>query len=79
MPYNFKILKDIRTKMHQLAKLTKKVGELDNEISEYFVSLGFNEENLRCGNGNSLEELLYGNDITDEFGKHIEKVVNEQK
>lgn len=77
MPY--KVPKNIRTKMHQLAKLTKKVGELDNEISEYFVSLGFDEENLRCGNGNSLEELLYGNDVTDEFCKHIEKILNEQK
>lgn len=62
----------IKEKMHKLAKLSKEAKELDNEISEWFHSKGFNEDALRCGNGTSLEELLYGNDVTDEFCKRIE-------
>lgn len=72
----FTIPEHIKSKMHRLAKLSKKASELDSEISEYFISLGFDEESLRCGNGNSLEELMYGNDVTDEFCTYIENAVN---
>ena len=71
----FTIPKHMKSKMHRLAKLSQKVSELDNEISEYFISLGFDEESLRCGSGNSLEELIYGNDVTDEFCAYIENTM----
>lgn len=62
----------IKDKMHKLAKLSKEASELEDEISEWFCSKGFNEDALRCGDGASLEELNYGNDVTDEFCKRIE-------
>ncbi len=62
----------IKRKMHKLAKLSKEATELHNEISEWFCSKGFDEEALRCGNGESLDELIYGYDVTDEFCKRIE-------
>ena len=74
---SFKVPRHIKNKMHKLAKLALKSGELDNEISEYFIALGFNEESLRSGSGNSLEELLYGNDITDIFCENIERSIDE--
>lgn len=62
----------IKEKMHKLAKLSQQAEELENEISEWFCAKGFDEDALRCGNGASLEELIYGNDVTDEFCTRIE-------
>lgn len=53
--------------MHKIAELSKKIRELSGEVDQYFIDKGFDIEELRCGNGRSLEELDYGNDITDEF------------
>ena len=58
--------------MHKIAEISGKVKELSSEVDQYFIDRGFNIEELRCGNGKSLEELEYGNDITDEFCKHAE-------
>ena len=70
-----KVSKDIQNKMRRVVKLHKEADNLMQEIDEYFESKllsseKFNNEGLsvaRCGNGISLEELEYGNDITDEF------------
>lgn len=53
--------------MHELASLTAQAGVLDREINEYFEEKGYDIDALRCGNGTSLDELNYGNDITDIF------------
>lgn len=58
--------------MHKIAELSRKVKELSNEIDQYFINKGFDIEELRCGNGRSLEELEDGNDITDIFCKDAE-------
>lgn len=67
-----KVPKDIRSKMHLLADLSKTCSKLSCEINDYFESLGYNLENLRCGNGESLDELEYGNGVTDIIIEDIE-------
>lgn len=64
--------KEIKRKMHKIAELSNKVKELSSEVDQYFINNGFDIEKLRCGNGRSLEELEYGNNITDEFCENIE-------
>lgn len=53
--------------MHKIAELSREIKELSSEVDQYFIDKGFDIEELRCGNGRSLEELEYGNDITDAF------------
>lgn len=67
-----KVSKEIQNKMHKLAKLTYEAGMLDREINDYFDLHGFDVDDLRRGDGDSLEELNYGNDITEQFCKDIE-------
>lgn len=51
------------------AKAARTMGEID----EYLESRGVSPEVYRAGNGISLEELEYGNDITDEFVRWAEE------
>ncbi len=67
-----KVSKEIQNKMHKIAEYVNKSKKLSKEVDQYFIDKGFDIEELRCGNGKSLEELEYGNDITDEFCKHAE-------
>lgn len=62
-----KVSKKIQNKMHKLAKLTAQASLLDREINEYFESRGYDIDKLRAGDGTTLDELNYGNDITDNF------------
>lgn len=62
-----KVSKEIQNKMHRLAKLTAKASDLDREINNYFEEHGYDIDMLRSGDGESLDELNYGNDVTDEF------------
>lgn len=66
------IPKHIREKMHKVAELHHKAAELSRAIDEWFIKNGFDIEELRCGDGSSLEELDYGNDVTDVFCGRIE-------
>ena len=69
-----KVSNEIRSKMHLLADLSKTCSKLSCEINDYFESLGYDLEDLRCGNGESLDELEYGNDVKDiENGKYDRK------
>ena len=67
-----KVPEYVRRKMHRLADLQSKATVLSREIDDWFMKNGFDIEELRCGDGCSLEELDYGNDITDEFCDRIE-------
>ena len=67
-----RISKGIQNKMHRLARLTAKAGELDREINDYFENAGFDIDKLRLGDGTTLDELNYGNDITDKFVEDME-------
>ena len=57
--------------MHKWAKLTLQSAILDREINNYFESKGFDIDELRSGDGTTLDELNYGNDITDQFVEDI--------
>lgn len=66
-----KVPEYIRYKMHRVAKLHAEAGRLMNHVEAWFAAQGFDSELLRCGDGFSLEELDYGNDVTDEFCERI--------
>lgn len=68
------IPKHIQVKMHTAAKKFKEAHALMEEIDEWIdkhVESELREagetEPWRSGNGVSLEELEYGNDVTDQF------------
>lgn len=67
-----KVLKTIQNKMHRLAKLTAQASELAGEINAYFEDNGYDIDELRSGDGETLDELDYGNDITDVFCTKME-------
>lgn len=67
-----KIPNHIKQKMHRLARLQATANELSRELDSWLEKQGFDIEKLRCGNGISLEELNYGNDVTDELCDWIE-------
>ena len=64
--------KYIQRKMHRAAKLHAEAAKLTKQVDEWFESRGYAPENLRCGDGLSLDELDYGNDVTDFFCERIE-------
>lgn len=61
--------KYIKIKMHRIATLQKQSTALSQEVDNWFITHGFNIEELRCGDGQSLEEPDYGNDATEGFCK----------
>lgn len=67
-----KVPEYIRQKMHRAAKLHAEASRLTRQIDKWFESRGYTPESLRCGDGFSLEELDYGNDVTDIFVERIE-------
>lgn len=67
-----KVPEYIRRKMHRAAKLHAEASKLTSQVDAWFESRGYTPENLRCGDGLSLEELDYGNDVTDVFCDRVE-------
>lgn len=67
-----KVPEYIRSKMHRSAKLHAEASKLTRQVDEWFESRGYAAEDLRCGDGFSLEELDYGNDVTDILCDRIE-------
>lgn len=67
-----KVPKRIKNKMRRLARLHQQVGALENEVTNFFVELGYPEDFLRSGIGITLDELQDGVDITDKFCAWIE-------
>ena len=66
------IPKHIREKMHRIADLHSKASDLSAKVDNWFIDHGFDIEELRDGSGISLEELDYGNDVTDAFCRRVE-------
>lgn len=58
--------------MHKLAQLTSQAAVLDKEINDYFESKGYDIDKLRSGDGTTLDELNYGNDVTEIFVNDFE-------
>lgn len=71
-----KVSKEIKDKMHKAAKCFAESNRLMRDIEDYLESCGINVDEVRCGNGCSLEEFEYGNDVTDEFVEWIEEKLN---
>ena len=67
-----KVPEYIRHKLHRAAKIHAEASRLTRQVDEWFESRGYAPENLRCGDGFSLEELDYGNDVTDIFCDRVE-------
>lgn len=67
-----KIPNHIKEKMHKVAKLHGQAIEISRVVDDWFISHGFDIDELRCGDGLSLEELDYGNDVTDILIERIE-------
>lgn len=64
------IIQDMRC----IVNHAKAIEEISRRVDLWFESHGFTAEELRCGDGCSLEEIEYGNDIVDEFVAKMEKV-----
>lgn len=64
----------IRDKMHQIAALETKKDKLAREVETWLTAKGFDtsEHGLRDGCGCGLDELDYGNDVTDALCERIE-------
>lgn len=68
-----KIPKYIKNKMHRIAELHTEADELMKEVEEYLTSKGYCIDTIRDGSGASLEELDYGNDVTDMLCERLEE------
>ena len=67
-----KVPKHIKGKMHRLARIYNDANKISLEIDLYFDKKGFDIDDLWQGKDFCLEELEYGNDITEEFCKSLE-------
>ncbi len=66
------IPKYIRSKMHLCATYARKAADIDREIGIWLEQHGVDVEAISNGDGSSFEELMYGNDVTDELCARIE-------
>ena len=75
-----KVPKYIREKMHRIAELNSMSAYLMRDVEKWLEKQGIDtsiEGDLRNGSGCSLEELEYGNDVTDLLCEHIETELKE--
>ena len=66
------IPKYIRSKMHLCASHASKAAKYDHEVGIWLEEHGVDVESISNGDGTSFEELLNGNDVTDELCARIE-------
>ena len=71
-----KIPKHIKNKLRRIAALECISRNLMREVEAWLEAKGFDTEELRSGDGCSLEEFENGNDITDEFCEKLELIVD---
>ena len=69
-----KVPSSIQNKMHMACKHFAKGAAIMDEVNQWFDDQGIDQEIIRSGNGVSLEEIEYGNDITDEFCEWFENL-----
>lgn len=62
----------IREKMHKIAELHRRAADISYVVDSWFIEHGYDIEDLRTGDGSSLEELDYGFDVTDDFCDRFE-------
>ena len=68
-----KIPKYIREWMKFTAYYSNKAAALNRNVSKWLESHGVDVDALSCGCGYGFEELMYGNDVTDEICERIER------
>lgn len=64
----------IRTKMHLCASHAAQAAKYDAEVGIWLEQHDIDVESISTGDGYSFEELVYGNDVTDELCKRIEEM-----
>lgn len=62
----------IRSKMHLCASHARMAAKYDLEVANWLENHGIDVEDISNGDGSSFEELMYGNDVTDELCARIE-------
>lgn len=62
----------IRAAMHRCASYARKAADLDREIGNWIEERGIDVGAISNGDGSSFEELMYGNDVTNELCTRIE-------
>ena len=65
---------DIRSKMHLCASHARQAAKYDLEVANWLEKHGIDVEAISSGDGSSFEELMYGNDVTDELCARIESM-----
>ena len=68
-----KIPKYIRELMVLTAYYSYKAAELNRKVAEWLERHGVDVDALSDGSGCGLEELMYGNDVTDKLCERIER------
>lgn len=58
--------------MRRAARHFQSGSEIMRRVDAWFEANGFDMDELRCGDGASLEEIEYGNDVTDLIIKRVE-------
>lgn len=64
----------IRSKMHLCASHARKAAKYDLEVGIWLEEHGIDVESISNGDGYSFEELMNGNDVTDEVCQRIEEM-----
>ena len=64
----------IRLKMHLCASHARQAAKYDLEVANWLEKHGIDVEAISSGDGSSFEELMYGNDVTDEPCARIESM-----
>lgn len=64
----------IRSKMHLCASHAHQVTKYDFEIANWLEQHGVDVESISDVDGVSFEELMHGNDVTDELCRRIEEI-----
>ena len=64
----------IRLKMHLCASHARQAAKYDLEVAIWLERHGIDVEAISSGDGSSFEELMYGNDVTDELCARIESM-----
>lgn len=66
------IPKHIRSKMHLCASHARQAAKYDLEVANWLEKHSIDVEDISNGDGTSFEELMNGNDVTDELCARIE-------
>ena len=64
----------IRSKMHLCASPARQAARYNFEVANQLEQHGVDVESISNRDGMSFQELMYGNDVTDELCPRIEEI-----